>query len=80
MTAGRTGWNENSGTLRVTYKLPAKIDLKFTLNDKTQMPFFAPVRLDKFGGELKQTKLFGTTTKCLEPCSMNPVLPLQIIE
>jgi len=75
-----TGWNEDSRTFWVAYKLSVKIDFKFTLNHETDMSFFAPVRLNEFRSELKQTKLLCTATKSLEFRAMNSTLPLQRVE
>lgn len=80
MSTCQTRRDKNSRAFRITHKVPMKIDFQFTLDHETDMSFFAPVRLNEFRSELKQTKLLCTATKSLEFRAMNSTLPLQRVE
>jgi len=73
-------WNEDASTLFITYDLSVEIDFQFALKHETDMAFFAPVQLNKLGGEFEKAQLFPPIAKHLEASAGHGLMPRQQIE
>jgi len=59
----RTCRNKDGCTFWVANHITFKVNFKFTTQYNADMTFFAPVRFNKFIGELDQTRYFPITRK-----------------
>jgi hypothetical protein len=69
--------NEYTGSLRIRNDIASKVDFQDTGQNEANVPFRAPVRLDKLCGELDEPKLLRAVSVDLEAHARQRRLPIE---